>query len=162
MNDWRNLIHLDNCKEVIRLTMNDMIGIYMKELQYIEDGKKTLGLNPNNDDGVIESHTMLTRFTEYGINKENEHNLSSSEVGDSEVRFLKKLISFCKSHIMTLRDTSFYSMTAEKLDMLAVVLNDNIDFLSELNEHDPDPATTLYIEDCEEALSYIQRLPREN
>ena len=53
MNDWRNLIHLDNCKEVIRLTMNDMIGIYMKELQYIEDGKKTLGLNPNNDDDVI-------------------------------------------------------------------------------------------------------------
>ena len=143
--------------------MNDMIGIYMKELQYIEDGKKTLGLNPNNDDDdvyevpSIESHTMLN-----GINKENEHNLSSSEVGDSEVRFLKKLISFCKSHITTLRDTSFYSMTAEKLDMLAVVLNDNIDFLSELNEHDPDPATTLYIEDCEEALSYIQRLPREN
>ncbi len=153
MNDWRNLIHLDNCKEVIRLTMNDMIGVYEKELAYLKEGQDTLGLE---DVGVIpiEEH-YVTRFTEYGLGR-------GLVFPPGEIPFLKKLISFCKSHITTLRDTSFYSMTAEKMDMLAVVLNDNIDYLSEINEDDPDPATEKYIEDCEEALTYIQRLPREN
>ena len=133
--------------------MNDMIGVYEKELAYLKEGQDTLGLE---DVGVIpmEEH-YVTRFTEYGLGR-------GLVFPPGEIPFLEKLISFCKLHITTLRDTSFYSMTAEKMDMLAVVLNDNIDYLSEINEDDPDPATTRYIEDCEEALTYIQRLPREN
>ena len=62
MNSWHNLIHLDNCKEVVRLTMNDMIGVYEKELAYLKEGQDTVGLE---DVGVTMEEHYVTRFTEY-------------------------------------------------------------------------------------------------
>lgn len=96
-----------------------------------------------------------------GIYIQEERNLAVVGTELREDSFLEKLLGFINSHISTLRDTSFYSMTPEQMDLIAVILNDNIDYLDALEDEDKDdPEVAHYRADCHVALDLIQRIPR--